>query len=120
MTTADILIGPNYWYGSNSLPDALEGLPQEGPFPRNMRRASEAVVQAAGFPRYAQLSLLRLLEAIGHLSPLFLDPISATLSPMFGHTVPTDRTTYRPRMATYAFSSTAASPVVGTEQNIST
>ncbi|KAF1841951.1 uncharacterized protein K460DRAFT_409390 [Cucurbitaria berberidis CBS 394.84] len=41
--------GPNYWYGSNSLPDALEGLPQDSSNPRMMRRASEAVVQAAGF-----------------------------------------------------------------------
>jgi hypothetical protein len=37
-----------YWYGSGSLPDALEGLPQDNPTPRLMRRASEAVVQAAG------------------------------------------------------------------------
>ncbi|XPS73622.1 hypothetical protein M3J09_005766 [Ascochyta lentis] len=43
--------GVNYWYGSNSLPDALEGLPQDSPNnPRMMRRASEAVVQAASFP----------------------------------------------------------------------
>jgi len=42
--------GVNYWYGSGSLPDALEGIPQESPNnPRVMRRASEAVVQAAGF-----------------------------------------------------------------------
>jgi len=42
--------GVNYWYGSGSLPDTLEGLPQENPNnPRGMRRASEAVVQAAGF-----------------------------------------------------------------------
>jgi hypothetical protein len=44
--------GVNYWYGSNSLPDALEGLPQDPPNnPRMMRRASEAVVQAGGFQR---------------------------------------------------------------------
>lgn len=41
--------GQNYWYGSNSLPDALEGLPQAEPNSRMMRRASEAVIQAAGF-----------------------------------------------------------------------
>lgn len=46
------LTGPNYWYGSNSLPDALEGLQQEDTHPRMMRRGSEAVVQSSGFQRY--------------------------------------------------------------------
>ncbi|KAI8937164.1 hypothetical protein NX059_006376 [Plenodomus lindquistii] len=41
--------GLNYWYGSNSLPDALDGAPQDSSNARNMRRASEAVVQATGF-----------------------------------------------------------------------
>jgi hypothetical protein len=96
MTVADFLTGPNYWYGSNSLPDALEGLPQEDSLPRAMRRASEAVVQAAGFQRYAQLLSLRLSEAAGHVSlvMLFLDAISATLIPMFGRMVPTNRAIY--------------------------
>lgn len=40
--------GLNYWYGSGSLPDALEGLPQDSSNPRLMRRASAAVTQAAG------------------------------------------------------------------------
>ncbi|KAF1920839.1 hypothetical protein BDU57DRAFT_534576 [Ampelomyces quisqualis] len=43
--------GQNYWYGSNSLPDALEGLSEAGSNPRMMRRASEAVIQAADFQR---------------------------------------------------------------------
>ncbi|KAI4955194.1 hypothetical protein J4E91_001052 [Alternaria rosae] len=40
--------GLNYWYGSGSLPDTLEGLPQGSANPRLMRRASEAVGQAQG------------------------------------------------------------------------
>jgi len=40
--------GINYWYGSGSLPDTLEGLPPGSSNPRLMRRASEAVVHAAG------------------------------------------------------------------------
>jgi hypothetical protein len=39
-------MGP--WQGSASLPDALD-LPHDGYNPRINRRASEAVVQAAGF-----------------------------------------------------------------------
>jgi hypothetical protein len=38
--------GLNYWYGSGSLPDSLEGLPQGSANPRLMRRASETVGQA--------------------------------------------------------------------------
>ncbi|KAF2133529.1 hypothetical protein P153DRAFT_308473 [Dothidotthia symphoricarpi CBS 119687] len=41
--------GLNYWYGSSSLPDALEGPPEDSSNPRAMRRASEAIVQAPGF-----------------------------------------------------------------------
>ncbi|OAL49528.1 hypothetical protein IQ07DRAFT_644682 [Pyrenochaeta sp. DS3sAY3a] len=41
--------GLNYWYGSHSLPDALDNLPQDSSSPRMMRRASEAIVHAAGF-----------------------------------------------------------------------
>lgn len=49
----DSFAGVNYWYGSNSLPDALEGLPPDNnKNPRMMRRASEAVVEATGFQRY--------------------------------------------------------------------
>ena len=52
----DLFAGLNYWYGSNSLPDALEGLPQDNNSnPRMMRRASEAVAQAAGFQRYVNI-----------------------------------------------------------------
>ncbi|EUC32669.1 hypothetical protein COCCADRAFT_98128 [Bipolaris zeicola 26-R-13] len=40
--------GINYWYGSGSLPDTLQGLPQTASNPRLMRRASDAVAQAAG------------------------------------------------------------------------
>ncbi|XPS73623.1 hypothetical protein M3J09_005766 [Ascochyta lentis] len=65
--------GVNYWYGSNSLPDALEGLPQDSPNnPRMMRRASEAVVQAASFPRYVCGPPLILLCVISFYLPMDL------------------------------------------------
>lgn len=54
---ADSIEAPSYWYSSNSLPDALDGLPQDASNPRAMRRASEAVVQAAGFQRYVVFSI---------------------------------------------------------------
>ncbi|KAH7088250.1 hypothetical protein FB567DRAFT_559914 [Paraphoma chrysanthemicola] len=50
--TANSSPGLSYWYGSNSMPDALDGVPQEDSNPRMARRASEAVVQATGFQRY--------------------------------------------------------------------
>ena len=40
--------GINYWYGSASLPDALEAHAPNHSTQRLMRRASDAVAQAAG------------------------------------------------------------------------
>jgi len=65
--------GQSYWYGSNSLPDALEGLSEEGSNPRMMRRASEAVVQAAGFQSQDSS------EWEGGQGPLHLDTSQSTL-----------------------------------------
>lgn len=64
---------PNYWYNSNSLPDALEGLPQDGSNPRAIRRASEAVVQAAGFQSQEQP------DWDANSGPLHLDTNPSTL-----------------------------------------
>jgi hypothetical protein len=115
MTAAEFLIGTNYWYGSNSLPDALEGLSQEGSFPRTMRRASEAVVQEGGFQRYAQLFLALFVggNRVPPLVMLFLVPIGATLSPIFGQTVPTNRATYQPRTNALRLHPPPCHPVFG-------
>lgn len=40
--------GISYWYGSASLPDALEALPHAASNPRLMRRSSDAAAQASG------------------------------------------------------------------------
>ncbi|KAH7380100.1 hypothetical protein BKA66DRAFT_420273 [Pyrenochaeta sp. MPI-SDFR-AT-0127] len=82
--------GLNYWHGSNSLPDALDGSPQEGSNPRLMRRASEAVVQAAGFQRSSGFKHLFALglspcppqepsEWDGSQGPLHIDTSQANL-----------------------------------------
>ncbi|KAH8732587.1 hypothetical protein GQ44DRAFT_186390 [Phaeosphaeriaceae sp. PMI808] len=67
--------GQNYWYGSNSLSDGLEGLSQEGSNPpRMMRRTSEAVIQETGF--HSQESS----EWEGTQGPLHLDTSQSTLA----------------------------------------
>lgn len=82
----DLFTGLNYWHGSESLPDALDGSPQEGSNPRMMRRASEAVVQAAGFQRYVNISFEKLCSVMhvaraylcfrgSHLLPVVIEPV---------------------------------------------
>lgn len=60
----DLFIG--YWYSSNRLPDMLEDLPEDSSNPRPTRRASDAVIQAAGFERYVNFPVR---SSIGRRQP---------------------------------------------------